>query len=306
MQMNKIGAFLDIFITSKNRREALERAHVHAEAAGLWATMSPEEQEEFTFFCYYLWMIAADKRKEQQKRQNPLKLHFSGEDERPDSKYHPGELTLGIQVEMEHTDDLSIAKKIAKDHLDEIPNYYSLLVLMEKIHHDRTGQFFGDYFDAMGNKLQVLVMQVQRAKCGDGVDGALEKVIDIYKKFKQDVLPAEKEMRSTMVQNPLKDHNPLVIQSVVIPREWGVKKSRAWLKAHGLKNSDMDAKENTLRFRQHSPGLFKSYFSKKFSNGVVLVLGVLKKKTKGTYTVVSRGMLSRKTPPRSFSHLTLF
>jgi hypothetical protein len=41
-------------------------------------------------------------------------------------------LKLGIKVEMEHIDDESIAKEIAKDHLSELPDYYSRLVKMEK------------------------------------------------------------------------------------------------------------------------------------------------------------------------------
>jgi hypothetical protein len=53
----------------------------------------------------------------------------------PDSAFDPEELRLGIEVEMEHTDDPIIAKAIAKDHLSEIPNYYSLLLVMEKEHH---------------------------------------------------------------------------------------------------------------------------------------------------------------------------
>jgi hypothetical protein len=39
----------------------------------------------------------------------------------------PQELSIGIQVEMEHTDDPSIAKEIALDHLAEDPKYYSKL-----------------------------------------------------------------------------------------------------------------------------------------------------------------------------------
>jgi hypothetical protein len=38
---------------------------------------------------------------------------------------------MGIQVEFEHTDDFSIAKFIAKDHLAEIPDYYIRLKKME-------------------------------------------------------------------------------------------------------------------------------------------------------------------------------
>lgn len=42
------------------------------------------------------------------------------------------ELKRGIEIEMEHTDDPYIALEIAKDHLAEIPDYYTRLDIMEK------------------------------------------------------------------------------------------------------------------------------------------------------------------------------
>jgi len=45
------------------------------------------------------------------------------------NQIHPGELRMGIRVEMEHTDDLDKAKKIALDHLAENPFYYTALKL---------------------------------------------------------------------------------------------------------------------------------------------------------------------------------
>jgi hypothetical protein len=41
------------------------------------------------------------------------------------------QLQIGIQVEMEHTSDPKTAKKIALDHLKEIPDYYTRLTEME-------------------------------------------------------------------------------------------------------------------------------------------------------------------------------
>ncbi len=49
----------------------------------------------------------------------------------PDENFDEDELTAGIKIEMEHTDDEAEAKKIAKDHLVEIPDYYTRLVKME-------------------------------------------------------------------------------------------------------------------------------------------------------------------------------
>jgi hypothetical protein len=51
-----------------------------------------------------------------------------GKDLHPNN-IHPGELRMGIRVELEHTDDLNVAKKIALDHLAENPFYYTALKL---------------------------------------------------------------------------------------------------------------------------------------------------------------------------------
>lgn len=42
------------------------------------------------------------------------------------------QLDMGMKVEMEHTKDKELAKKIAMDHLFEIPDYYSKLDKIEK------------------------------------------------------------------------------------------------------------------------------------------------------------------------------
>jgi len=42
--------------------------------------------------------------------------------------FDPTQVSLGIQIEMEHTNDPNVAKEIAMDHLSEDPEYYSKLV----------------------------------------------------------------------------------------------------------------------------------------------------------------------------------
>ena len=51
--------------------------------------------------------------------------------QRPDSNYNKTQLKIGTKIEMEHTKNKEFAEKIAKDHLDEFPNYYTALVKME-------------------------------------------------------------------------------------------------------------------------------------------------------------------------------
>jgi len=45
----------------------------------------------------------------------------------PDSAFDPHELAMGIKDELEHTDNLSLAKNIAKDHLSQDRHYYTKL-----------------------------------------------------------------------------------------------------------------------------------------------------------------------------------
>jgi hypothetical protein len=45
----------------------------------------------------------------------------------PDRDFDARQLDIGTQVETEHTDDLELAKQIAKGHLRENSRYYYLL-----------------------------------------------------------------------------------------------------------------------------------------------------------------------------------
>jgi len=42
------------------------------------------------------------------------------------------QLSKGIKVELEHVDDLAVAREIALDHLNEFPDYYDRLEKVEK------------------------------------------------------------------------------------------------------------------------------------------------------------------------------
>lgn len=53
-------------------------------------------------------------------------------DNQPDANFDSEELALGVKVEQEHTDNKDLAKEIAKDHLAEMPDYYTKLIEMEK------------------------------------------------------------------------------------------------------------------------------------------------------------------------------
>ncbi|MCK9369648.1 hypothetical protein M0R04_07050 [Candidatus Dojkabacteria bacterium] len=50
----------------------------------------------------------------------------------PNSDFNTKQLTMGIKIEKEHTDNELVAELIAKDHLKEFPKYYTSLTKMEK------------------------------------------------------------------------------------------------------------------------------------------------------------------------------
>ncbi|HOV90915.1 MAG TPA: hypothetical protein PKW07_09425 [Syntrophorhabdaceae bacterium] len=53
-------------------------------------------------------------------------------DGQPITKYDLEQLLMGIKVELEHTNNKMTALEIATDHLEEIPDYYTRLLKMEK------------------------------------------------------------------------------------------------------------------------------------------------------------------------------
>jgi len=55
-----------------------------------------------------------------------------GKSSKGKKEYDEKELKMGMKVEMEHTTFPAIARKISKDHLAEIPDYYTRLAKMEK------------------------------------------------------------------------------------------------------------------------------------------------------------------------------
>lgn len=52
-------------------------------------------------------------------------------DKKTDANYDSKQLAMGEKVELEHTDDKAKAREIARDHLEEIPDYYTRLKKME-------------------------------------------------------------------------------------------------------------------------------------------------------------------------------
>lgn len=77
---------------------------------------------------------------------NLVKLPGGVGDKTSTSSVDPTQLSIGVQVEMEHTNDPDIAKEIAMDHLTEDPEYYTKLVKagLASEFQPGTGSGFGD------------------------------------------------------------------------------------------------------------------------------------------------------------------
>ena len=69
-----------------------------------------------------------------------------------DNNYNKKELDLGEEIEKEHTSDSKIAKEIAKDHLTELPDYYSRLRKMEKNENNNKNKIKNVQEDATSQK----------------------------------------------------------------------------------------------------------------------------------------------------------
>lgn len=79
------------------------------------------------------------------------------------------ELAMGIEVEKEHTDREDIAEEIALAHLQELPNYYTLLKKMESegengVISSAIGGWFWIYFTGTGNGRWVEAATLKDAK----------------------------------------------------------------------------------------------------------------------------------------------
>jgi uncharacterized protein YycO len=74
-------------------------------------------------------------------------LRFGRSDGKEDTRYPEKELRKGTKVEYEHTRHTAIAKEIAKDHLEERPDYYKKLKKMEDSPVEKT---------AMGKKMTAM------------------------------------------------------------------------------------------------------------------------------------------------------
>jgi hypothetical protein len=104
---------------------------------------------------------------------NLIKLPGGVGDQTPTSQIDPIQLSTGIQIEMEHTNDLDIAKEIAMDHLTEDPKYYSKLVAagLASEFKPSTNSGFGDPNQSFNDEARVGNGGLQKGNMGGSAGG---------------------------------------------------------------------------------------------------------------------------------------
>jgi len=121
------------------------------------------------------------------------------------SEVNTAELSIGIQVEMEHTNDINIATEIALDHLTEDPEYYTKLVkaglAKEFIPSTNTG--FGDPEHPINDKSRM--GSVTTPSAGNNIVGTIGGTSDGEVEGRRSEPILQKEDKSTTTYEEYKN-----------------------------------------------------------------------------------------------------
>lgn len=111
---------------------------------------------------------------------NLIKLPGGVGDLASSDQVDPIQLSTGIQIEMEHTNDPEIAKEIAMDHLTEDPKYYSKLVAagLASEFKPSTGSGFGDTNQSINDASRVGNNGLQKGNMGGSIGGTSNGEVD--------------------------------------------------------------------------------------------------------------------------------
>jgi len=150
-------------------------------------------------------------------------------DKTPTNHIDAIQLSTGIQIEMEHTNDTEIAKSIAMDHLTEDPKYYTKLVNagLAKEFQTGTGSGFGDPTTSLNDPSRIgfggLKKGNMHGKIGNTPDGRVDgrrsepvvnKTIDIeleeqvFSSLEEAMLDEKKRRKSGKGKRKPKPTNP--------------------------------------------------------------------------------------------------
>jgi hypothetical protein len=160
---------------------------------------------------------------------NLIKLPGGVGDQTPTNQIDPIQLSTGVQIEMEHTNDLDIAKEIAMDHLTEDPKYYTKLVNagLAKEFQAVTGSGIGDPTTSLNDTARIGVGGLKKGnmhgKIGNTSDGQVDgrrsvpvvnKTIDVeleeqvFSSLEEALLDEKKRRKSGKGKRKPKPTNP--------------------------------------------------------------------------------------------------
>ncbi len=111
---------------------------------------------------------------------NLIKLPGGVGDRAPSDQIDPIQLSTGIQIEMEHTNDPEIAKEISLDHLTVDPKYYTKLVAagLAKEFKPSTSSGFGDPNQSINDKSRVGNKGLQKGNVVGTIGGTSNGQVD--------------------------------------------------------------------------------------------------------------------------------
>jgi hypothetical protein len=169
------------------------------------------------------------------------------------SDFSPRALAKGIRVEMEHTEQRSVARRIAMDHLTEDPRYYDKLARMEQGGYGR---------DPSRRKRAPAKKTAKKApRKSKKSEGAHCSATPILARKARKIPPPRTCPSSTKVQ------------SLVFERHcWTLPRARSWVKRHGYK-TEVDTSERYYRFRQLAPRTYKPVGTVPFMRGLNAIMG---------------------------------
>jgi hypothetical protein len=101
-------------------------------------------------------------------------------DRTPTDQIDPIQLSTGIQIEMEHTNDTGVAQSIAMDHLTEDPKYYSKLIAagLASEFKPATGSGLGNANQSINDKSRVGNNGLQKGNMGGSIGGTSNGKVD--------------------------------------------------------------------------------------------------------------------------------
>jgi hypothetical protein len=111
---------------------------------------------------------------------NLVKLPGGVGDKSTTDQVDPAQLSIGVQVEMEHTNDPEIAKEIAMDHLTEDPEYYTKLVNagLAKEFQAVTGSGIGDPTTSLNDPARIGAGGLKKGNMHGSIGGTSDGQVD--------------------------------------------------------------------------------------------------------------------------------